>query len=139
MSIVDQEDYESHIEIMRNLVDEAEVWSELLLRYSKSLIYYFLPATILTLTVTMIAFFYIVLSWGFWSNMQQILSLFGFFILLVLAFLAIWKEADAILRHRLNKNRHSEWKYKFQRLKETEERLEDLLGSTHENNSSRLE
>ena len=119
----------TQIEVMRQLVGEAEKWSELLLRYSRSLIVYFLPATILALGVMGLDFLYVAASWVSWSATQQAINAIFFLILLIIALWAVRKEADAVLRHRLNKRRHREWKRRFESLREAERRLEDLLGS----------
>jgi len=124
-----QTDEASQIEMMRQLVGEAEKWSELLLRYTWSLIVYFLPATILAVGVVGLDLLYVVTSWVFWSPTQQMTNAIFFLILLLIALWAVRKEADAVLRHKLNRRRHQEWKRRFESLREAERRLEDLIGS----------
>ena len=125
-------DQGSQIEIMRQFVEEAEAWSDLLLRYSKSMIFYFLPATALAWGIFAAQLFLTVVVWRDFSEHVRLANVMIVILLAATAVLAVGKEVEALLRYGANKRRHREWHKKFETLREVERQLEEVLLTSRE-------
>ena len=124
-----QAGHESQIEIMRQLVGEAEKWSDLLLKYSRSMILQFVPATILAVGITVAQLYWTISSWGYYGDHMHFVNTGAILVLAIVAVLAVRKEAEAVVRYGANKARHREWSKRFEALRETERQLEEMLSA----------
>lgn len=123
---------QSQIETMRQLVDEAEKWSDLLLNYSRSMLISFLPATVLAVGITVLQLFWTLASWAQLTDQMRFLNTAVLLLLAIVALLAVKKEAEAVIRYGANKGRHRKWSQKFRALRETETQLREMLTTTEE-------
>ncbi len=118
---------ESQVETLRELVSEAEKWSDLLLLYSRSMLLHYVPLTVLIVGVTIAQLFWTTASWSSVSQSMRLVNLLLFLTLAVGSVLAVSKQAEAVIRYGANKGRHKRWKEKFERLRALEKSLEESL------------
>jgi nitrogen fixation-related uncharacterized protein len=122
-------EFQSQIEIMRKLVEEAEKWSDLLLKYSRSMLFHFIPATVLAVGVAIAQLFWTVSSWGYYGDHMHFVNTAAILVLAIVAALAVRKEAEAVVRYGANKGRHREWSKRFEALRKTERQLGEMLSA----------